>query len=128
MNWLNCGHMGSDPGRAIRFVNRRLLDWLGYGEGELTGDSAARFLPPEIREYLTEEREAFLAGDARMRLTIFQRKDSTTLPVLIVPQRILDDEGEAVRTFLVILDMGSVETAKLIDYRTGRRRARADRP
>ena len=54
-----------------------------------------------------------------MRLTVFQRKDSTTLPVLIVPQRILDDEGEAIGTFTLILDMGGVETAKPIDYRIG---------
>ena len=63
-----------------------MLDWLGYEEHELIGKPVGRFLPPEIREHLTEEREAALAGDVRMRLTMLQRKNSTTLPVLIDSQ------------------------------------------
>ena len=119
MNWLSCGLMGSDSEGSICFINQQVLDWLGYEEHELIGKSFGRFLPPEIREHLAEEREAALAGDVRMRLTMLQRKNSTTLPVLVVPQRILDDDGEAVGTFSVLLDMGSVETAKPVDYRAG---------
>ena len=86
---------------------------------ELIGREATQFLPPEVHEHVREEQEAVRSGDIRMRLTLLQRKDSTTFPVVIVPQRILDEGGEVVGTLSVVLDMGGVETAKPVDYRTG---------
>lgn len=119
MDRLNCGLVGSTPDGTMSFVNRHMLDWLGYREGELIGRPTGQLLPPEVQAHLAEERDAIGAGDIRMRLTMLQRKDSTTFPVLIVPQRVVDEQGEVVGSFSVLLDMGGVQTAKPMSYRTG---------
>ena len=119
MDRLNCGLMGSALDGNLSFINQKLLERLGYARSEVVGKPMVQLLPPEIQERLDEERQAALAGDVRMRLTMLQRKDSTTFPVLVVPQLIINDAGEPVGSFSIILDMGSVETAKPVGYRSG---------
>jgi len=119
MDRLNCGLTGGTLDGKLSFINQRLLDGLGYAREEVVGKPISELLPPEIQDRLGQEREAALAGDVRMRLTMLRRKDSTTFPVLVVPQLIINEEGQAVGSFSIILDMGGVETAKPVGYHTG---------
>ena len=60
--------------------------------------------------------EAINAGDLRARLTVIQRKDKTTFPVLALPQRILDEAGKVIETFAILVDLGTIQTAKLLAH------------
>jgi len=58
-------------------------------------------------------------GDLRVRLAILQRKDGTTFPVISVPHRLFDDEGEYIGGFAILVDLGAVQTAKPAGYLPG---------
>ena len=108
---LNCGVIVREPDRSILFVNDRLLGWLGYEEQELVGQPIDFLLPPELDELMHHEIEALEAGDCRARLTLLQRKDSTTFPVLVLPQRREpDDVGKPY--MCVVVDLGTIQSAK----------------
>ena len=47
---MNCGVIVRYLDRTIAFANQRVLDWLGYSEQELLGQSLLTILPPEIHE------------------------------------------------------------------------------
>jgi PAS domain S-box-containing protein len=108
---LNCGVTVRDAQGTILFVNDRLLGWLGYEEQELVGQSIEVVIPPELDEILKHELAAIEAGDCRARLTLLQRKDSTTFPVLTLPQR--REPGDGDKPYLaVIVDLGTIQSAK----------------
>lgn len=108
---LNCGVTVRDAHGTILFVNYRLLGWLGYEEQELVGQPIEILVPAELDELLHQELKALEAGDCRARLTLLQRKDSTTFPVLTLPQR--REPGDADKPYLaVIVDLGTIQSAK----------------
>lgn len=116
---MNCGLVGRDREGIITFVNDRLLAWLGYAREEFEGHPAALFFPPEVRQLAYEEMKAVDEGDLRTRLSVLQRRDSTTFPVLFIPQRMHDKNGNIVGGFAVVVDMGGVQTAKRAGYPGG---------
>jgi PAS domain S-box-containing protein len=108
---LNCGVTVRDAEGNILFVNERLLGWLDYEEQELVGQPIEVLLPPELHDLMQQEREALEAGDCRARLTLLQRKDSTTFPVLTLPQR--REPGDGDKPYVaVIVDLGTIQSAK----------------
>ncbi len=113
---MNCGLIIRHLDRTIAFANQRALDWLGYAEEELVGQSLLAILPPEIHELALGEMKATEEGDVRGRLTVIMRKDSTTFPALLLPQRILSPEGEPVGTSAVLIELGTIQTAKQAGY------------
>lgn len=111
LDLLNCGVLARDRDSLIRYANDRILQWLGYDEDELIGKPVSMLSVPELEQVLAEELKRTAAGDARARLTVLRRKDSTTFPVLIVPQ--LRHPGDEEQAYLsVIVDMGTVQTAR----------------
>ncbi len=126
---LNCGFVGRDAEGTIAFADETLRKWLGYETREdLIGRSVTDLVPPELRERIWEEQEALRAGDIRARLTVLQRRDSTTFPVLVIPHAMTDAEGEFAGSFAVIVDLGTIQTAKQTAYASGDDiRARLDR-
>ena len=116
---MNCGLIGRDAEGILSFVNERMLSWLGYTREELEGQHAKVLVPPELGDVVQHEMAAAEEGDLRVRLTIFRRKDSTTFPVLVIPQRVSDSEGRFAGTMAVIVDVGAVQTAKPAGYGGG---------
>ena len=116
---MNCGLLVRDPSGDITFANETLLRWLGYSREELLGRPAEVFTPEELRGVLREETKAIQEGDLRVRLSVLQRKDSTTFPALIVPQRFFDEQGRLDGTFGVLVDLGAVQTAKPVRHQGG---------
>jgi PAS domain S-box-containing protein len=107
---MNCGLLASDIEGVVRYANPRLLRWLGYDWDEVVDQPAT----PEHAELHRAEIEAIQQGDLRVRLVVLRRKDTTTFPALVVPQR-FHGEDEALRgTFSIIIDLGAVQTAKRI--------------
>ncbi len=51
-------------------------------------------------------------GDLRARLLAVRRKDSTTFPVVTIPQRFMTAEGEFDGYFSIVVDLGAVLTAR----------------
>jgi PAS domain S-box-containing protein len=116
---MNCGLLIRDPGGDITFVNETLLRWMGYTRNEMLGRPPEDFAPAELRDVIQEETKATQEGDLRVRLVVLQRKDSTTFPALIVPQRFFDEQGRLDGTFGVLVDLGAVQTAKPVRYLGG---------
>ena len=48
----------------------------------------------------------------RARLSIMLRKDSTTFPILVIPQTLEDSAGKHAGIVSLVVDLGTIETAK----------------
>jgi PAS domain S-box-containing protein len=116
LDGLGCGLLSTDDEGKIGYANERLASWLGYDKDELITMQDADLVPPELREiFLADVRQG--EPDLRVRLLAIQRKDSTTFPVLAIPQHYYDEHGEIDRWVMIIVDLGAVQTAKHIGYR-----------
>ena len=90
---MNCGLVARDTSDNIVFVNQKLADWLDYEREELVGKHVYLLAPPELHEFMEEDLRASQEGDLRSRLFAMRRKDSTTLPVVSIPQRFMAADG-----------------------------------
>jgi PAS domain S-box-containing protein len=116
---LNCGVIARDAGFRVVFANERLLTWLGYSEKDVVGHPVEKLIPPELAEPLRREADLIASGDVRARIGVLRRADSTTFPVLLLPQlRPGPPSGERV-WFTVLVDLGTVQTAKPVAGRGG---------
>jgi PAS domain S-box-containing protein len=106
---INCGLIGRDKGGTIVFANEILTRWLGYEPGELIGLSIEKLIPEELDERVHEQLRAVEAGDIRARITVAQRKDFTTFPILLIPNRYPGPDGPF---FNVVIELSTVQTAK----------------
>ena len=111
---MHCGLVAEDVDGTVVFVNQRLLGWLGYEKDEVVGQPISMLAPPELRGLLEEDLQAAEAGDLRARLMAIRRKDSTTFPVVTIPQRLFDAEGNFDGYFAIVVDLGAVLTARQI--------------
>ena len=111
---MHCGLVAEDVDGTVVFVNQRLLGWLCYEKDEVMGQPASMLVPPELRGLLKEDLDAAEEGDLRARLMAIRRKDSTTFPVISIPQRFFDAEGNFDGYFSIVVDLGAVLTAKQI--------------
>jgi PAS domain S-box-containing protein len=109
---MNVGVAVKNERGLIMAFNQRLLGWLGYDPGEVAGRPIIAFVPEEVRQINLVALHQAEQGDIRARLTMLERKDGTTFPVLILPSRMLDHEGHYAGMLTLILEMGAVETAK----------------
>jgi PAS domain S-box-containing protein len=115
---MNAGLLAGDLEGTILWANPPLLRWLGYSYDEILGMSAVDLGVAEHAESLRTEIKAIASGDLRPRLVVMRRSDSTTFPTLVIPQHFLDENGDNVGTFSIIVDMGTVQTAKRIGMET----------
>ena len=113
---VNCGIVAREPDGLMTYANERLLSWLGYERGQLVGRNVEMLVPPDLRDLIRSEMAASESGDARARMTVLQRKDSTTFPVITLPHRIVNDEGVYEGNIAIIVDLASVQTARPAGY------------
>jgi PAS domain S-box-containing protein len=106
---MNCGLIGRDKSGTIVFANKIITGWLGYGADELVGLSLEKMIPEELDERVHEQLRAIEAGDIRARITVAQRKDFTTFPILLIPHRYSGPDGPF---FNVVIELSTVQTAK----------------
>jgi len=106
---VNCGLIGRDKSGTIVFANEIMSGWLGYEPDELAGLSMERLIPEELDERVHEQFRAVEAGDIRARITVAQRKDFTTFPILLIPHRYPGPDGPF---FNVVIELSTVQTAK----------------
>ncbi|MGD8329766.1 MAG: LuxR C-terminal-related transcriptional regulator [Acidobacteriota bacterium] len=111
---MNCGLSASDLDGNLRYANPRLLTWLRYSWDEVIGRPATELGVPEHADLMRSEMRSVHSGDLRVRLMVARRKDSTTFPALVIPQRLLGEDGELQGTFSIIIDLGAVQTAKRV--------------
>ena len=111
---MNCGLVAEDHDGILVFANQKILDWLGYAEDEIVGKPINRLVPSELREFLDEDLQTAEEGDLRSRLLAIRRKDSTTFPVLTIPQRLVDADGKPDGYFAIVVDLGAVFTARQV--------------
>ncbi len=116
---MQCGLIAEDLEQRIVFINQRMLDWLGYTKDEVEGQPIEMLVPPELRDLAREDMEGARQDDLRARLLAVRRKDSTTFPVVTIPQRFLDSEGRFEGFFSIVVDLGAVMTAKPIGSPVG---------
>jgi PAS domain S-box-containing protein len=109
---MHCGLVARDADGIVVFVNERLRSWLQYSQEEMLGKPVEELVPPETRDLMLAEMKAVDSGDVRARLTAVQRKDSTTFPVLTLPQQLRDEDGRLIGGFSIVIDLGTVQTAK----------------
>ena len=106
---MNCGLIGRDTSGTIVFANEIMEGWFGYESDEMIGLSLEKLIPEELDERVYEQLRAIEAGDIRARITIAQRKDFTTFPILLIPHRYPGPDGPF---FNVVIELSTVQTAK----------------
>jgi PAS domain S-box-containing protein len=111
---MNAGLLASDHEGTILWANPTLLRWLGTTYDEILGSESISLGVAEHAEAHKVEIAAIAAGDLRPRLVVLRRTDGTTFPATIIPQHFLDENGDNVGVFSVIIDMGAVQTAKRV--------------
>ncbi len=111
---MHCGLVAEDHRGTLIFANQRLLDWLGYERDEVVGKHIHGLAPGELEPFLDEDLRRAEEGDLRARLMVLRRKDGTTLPVITLPQRFFDVEGNPDGFFAVVVDLGAVLTARQV--------------
>ena len=116
---LNCGMAARDAEGTILFVNERIRQWLGYEQGELKSKHLGILFPDELRDVARAQQRAVEQGDLRAVITVMRRKDGTTFPVVVVPNRVADQGGDFEGYVVVVVDLGAVQTAKQAGYRAG---------
>jgi PAS domain S-box-containing protein len=109
---INCGVVARNNAGIVLYANPRLLEWLRYERSEVEGRPIDQLVPADLVDAMAEEIQAIGAGDLRARLCALRRKDGTAFPVLIIPQRLTDEEGKLVGGVGVVVDLGAVQTAK----------------
>jgi PAS domain S-box-containing protein len=116
LDGMNCGVVIRDTGRVVTAANRRLLQWLGYERSEVEGHPLLNLVPEENRDVNLDAMKETEEGDTRARLTAIQRKDGTTLPVLILSTPFLNETDDPAGTLSIVIDMGTVQTAKHVGH------------
>jgi PAS domain S-box-containing protein len=116
---LNCGVVARDADFHIVFANERLLSWLGYSAKDIVGHPVEKLIPPELVEPLRREAELIASGDVRARIGVLRRADSTTFPVLLLPQLRPGPPSDDPIRFSILVDLGTVQTAKPVGPGTG---------
>ena len=116
---LNCGMVARDAEGTILFVNERIRQWLGYEQGELKGKRLEILFPDELHDLLRDQQRAAAQGDLRAAITVMKRKDGTTFPVVVVPNKVANKGGGFEGYVAVVVDLGAVQTAKQAGYRAG---------
>ena len=111
---MNCGLVAEDHQGILVFANQKILAWLGYEKDEIVGKPINLLVPAELRDFLKEDLQSAEEGDLRARLIAIRRKDATTFPVLTLPQRLVDTDGNPDGMFAIVVDMGAVLTARQI--------------
>jgi PAS domain S-box-containing protein len=112
---MNCGFTARNTAGTILYANSRILQWLQYERREVVGKQIDIFFPVDLLDLLHDETKAIEEGDLRVRMSLLQRKDGTTFPVLAVPQRLTNEQGEVIGACSVVIDLGAVQTAKPLD-------------
>jgi PAS domain S-box-containing protein len=113
---MNCGVIGIDRDNVIVFANDCLLGWLGYTWDEFVGESVFKIIPKELDQQALQQLAAIGGGNIRARITIAQRKDSTTFPVLLIPHQYAGSEGPF---FNVVVELSTIQTAQPIEDSRG---------
>ena len=114
LDTLNAGVLVRTVAGRILFANDRMLHWLGYAAEELDGQDVRILVPSELREPLEAELQDIHSGDERLRVTIMQRKDGRTLPIVSCPH-VLRNDDEILGVVTVVMDLGEVQTARHVD-------------
>jgi len=105
-----CGYLSVGPDIRFTNVNQTLLNWLGYAREEVIGSMKFEdFLSPESKALFTAgfvqdfdkfKRDGFV-NDLEFD---FQRKDGTTIPVLVNSAAIFDSNGEFLKSRSTVID------------------------
>ena len=109
---MNCAVVVRDAMGIVTAVSPRLLRWLGFERDQIEGRPLIDFVPSDARDANLEAMEMTKSGDNRARLTVIQRKDRTTVPVLVLATPFHDANGEYVGTCSILIELATVQTAK----------------
>ncbi len=93
-----------------------LLGWLGYRWDEFVGESVFKIIPKELDQSAHEQLRAIGQGRIRARISIAERKDSATFPVLLIPHQYAGPEGPF---FNVVVELSTIQTAQPIEDARG---------
>lgn len=115
LDTFTCGVV-AECERRIVFANLKLGRMVGTAREALWGKPTLDLVPDECRDLFEEEAALADGGDLRARLTALQLHDGTTTPVLVLPMMRFETLGGDSVRFCLVIDLGSVITAKHVCY------------
>ncbi|MBN2123782.1 MAG: CHASE3 domain-containing protein [Deltaproteobacteria bacterium] len=102
---MNEGFGIVDKDNVFTYVNRRLLDMLGYPEGEVVGSPAYAFLDEGNQGILRSEREKRMNGENTPYEIIWTAADGRKVPSIVSPQPLFDEGGGFQGSYSVVTDI-----------------------
>ncbi len=94
-----------DKDNRTTYVNARMGQMLGYGEGEMLGASILGFWKPEDRPASIDSGELRKGGIARMEESRVLCRDGTSLPVLVATHTLTGPDGEYSGAVALVTDI-----------------------
>jgi len=94
-----------DLGENIIFVNQAYCDILGYTKDELIGMNLRKIVPEKEFGHILEETEKRKRGESDKYELVMQRKDGKLRDILVSASPFVDEGGEFLGTFALILDI-----------------------
>jgi two-component system sensor histidine kinase DctS len=108
-NSLVTGLRARDMQGRVTYVNPAFCEMVGFSPEELIGTGLpAPWWPPELVDEYQQRQAVRLAGQTLPREgyeSMFQRKDGTRFPVLIIEAPLIDAQGEQTGFMSAIVDM-----------------------
>lgn len=114
MEDLECGFVAVDSEARVLHANHRLREWLGYSREEMVGKIVTEFAPRDMQGAQREDLATLMAGDLRPRIVVLERRDSTALSTLALPQVLRDVHGAVMGAFAMIIDLHSLQNARQV--------------
>lgn len=109
---MNDGLIMEDLNGVIIYVNQKFMRMTGYAEGELLGRKASDFLDEANLKVYSRYINICHSGDISPFELSWLKKDGTTLPAIVSPQSIIDDEKHLRGCFAVITDITERKNAE----------------
>jgi PAS domain S-box-containing protein len=94
-----------DAKGTTTFVNRQMSEMLGYEADDMLGRSLPDFVDGESREVIQETWEHRNRRLQSQRDVMFKRRDGAPLWALLNMVSLLDDQGNAAATFVMVTDI-----------------------
>ena len=102
---MNEGFSITDENGIRTYANKRLCDMLQYTAEEIIGRPVAKFLDEEGRKVWAREFRKRRKGDSSPYQMNFITKEGETLPAIISPRAIFDEEGVFKGSYSTITDI-----------------------
>jgi PAS domain S-box-containing protein len=116
------GLVDVDEKGFISYANPRMAEMLGYTQEEIVGCAIFQFFSREMSEIISDQLDRRRKGEIDPYTITWQRKDGSILHTLNTPAPVFDEQGQFIRSIVVVTDISEqVQASQLLEQRVAER-------